>query len=326
MAIASKTPLHLLGKFSSPFIGAERELPDLAQCLAGRRETVLWSDAPPHPAFSAHGVRVIRPFAQDFPKGGMLLMGGVHVPLGIWLHHCRPERVALRYNLPQHERLFSLIEHVRAVTGVEPELLFASQALQLSVGLPGVVEPSLIRLDAFLKTPVERPDRGVFTVGRASRDVPEKHHAEDAALYRMLAAHGVRVRIMGGTCLASQLAGVAGIELLPTGAEEVSSFYRTLDAVLYRTGAFYEPYGRVVFEAMASGLPVVAASTGGYAEFLTQEQDGFLFRTQEEAFNLLMRLAADRPLRERVGHAARQRATALHGAEAIEAMLQFYLT
>ena len=54
-----------------------------------------------------------------------------------------------------------------------------------------------------------------FTVGRVSRDALDKHHPEDPALYRMLASRGLRVRIMGGTCLASALVGVEGVELLP---------------------------------------------------------------------------------------------------------------
>jgi glycosyltransferase involved in cell wall biosynthesis len=323
---ATLPPLHLIGHFTQLYTGAERELPDLARCLQGWRETLLWSDVQPHAAYAAQGVRAIRPFAQAFPKNGMLLVGGVHVALDYWLRFCRPQRIAVRYNLPQHERLFQLIEHVRDTTGLEPELLFSSKALQLSVGLPGLVEPSLIPLAPFLGQPVERPPARAFTVGRASRDVPEKHHAEDVVLYRMLAARGHRVRVMGGTCLAPWLAEVPGIELLPAGAQDVHDFYRTLDAVFYRTGEFAEPYGRVVFEAMASGLPVVAAAGGGYAEFIEDGRSGFLFRTQEQAYDLLVRLAVDRALRERVGHAARLRAVELHGDDATERMLRFYLS
>lgn len=325
MANAALSPLHLIGSFTDPYTGAERELPDLADCIGTRRKVMLWSDMPPHPAYAKLGVRAIRPFAGQVPKGGMLLLGGVHVGLGIWLRHARPERIALRYNLARHERLYEVYSQLRDETGVEPELLFVSHALQLGAGLPGSIERSLIRLEPFLSEPVARPDRPAFTIGRASRDTPEKHHRDDVALYRMLAARGWRIRILGGTCLAPQLAGVPGVELLPAGAQDVAAFYRTLDAMFYRTGGFNEAYGRVVFEAMASGLPVVAAAVGGYAECIAHGVNGFLVKSQEEALNTLEMLAPDRSLRERVGQAARLRAQELHGNQAIEAQLQFFL-
>ncbi|CAN5725954.1 glycosyltransferase [soil metagenome] len=324
--MASQLPtLHLVGNFSNPFTGAERELPDLAACIGPRRNTLLWSDVPPHASYMRQGVRPIKPFGGQVPRGGMLLVGGIHVGLNLWLKQARPERVALRYNLAQHNRLYEVIDTVRDATGVEPELLFVSQALQLGAGLPGIIERSLIRLEPFLENPVERPPRDAFTFGRVSRDTLDKHHKDDAALYRMLAARGHRVRIMGGTCLAPQIGHVPGVELLPVGAEDVASFYQSLDAVFYRTGLFNEAYGRVVFEAMASGLPVVAAAVGGYAECINDGVNGFLVRTQEQTINVLEALASDTELRTRMGHAARLRAIELHGVQAIEAQLQFFL-
>ncbi|MES2972923.1 MAG: glycosyltransferase family 4 protein [Pseudomonadota bacterium] len=325
MTIPALSPLHLIGNFSDPFTGAERELPDLAQCLGARRKTLLWSDVPPHPSYAKQGVLAIKPFARQVPVGGMLLFGGVHVGLGVWVRHARPERIALRYNLAQHGRLYDIIGQLRDGTGVEPELLFVSQALQLGAGLPGTVERSLIRLEPYLQQPVERPVGRPFTIGRVSRDTIDKHHKDDAALYRMLAARGWRIRIMGGTCLAPQLAGVEGVELLPVGAEPVPRFYSTLDAMFYRTGSFNEAYGRVVFEAMASGLPVVAGAVGGYAECISHEKNGFLVHNQEDALHALESLTIDRSARERIGLAARERAMELHGNQAIEAQLQFFL-
>lgn len=323
--VKQSSPLHLIGCFDDPFAGAERKLPDLAQALAGRRDTFLWSDAPPHPWYAERGARHIRPFAQQFPKGGMLVFSGVHVRPGVWLPHANPERLAVRYNLPNHGRLFDMIETLREATGLDPELLFVSRALQTSVGLPGAIEPSLIQLSPFLQMPIERPTGRPFTIGRVSRDVPEKHHPEDPALYRMLVAMGMRVRIMGGTCLRDQLGDVAGVELLPAGAEPVPAFLGSLDAMFYRTGSFYEAYGRVVFEAMASGLPVVASVSGGYAEWIGDGEVAVLIRHQEQALQVLNQLAQQPALRSLMGHRSRARALQLHGDQATQEMLAYYL-
>ncbi|MBC7436991.1 MAG: glycosyltransferase [Bdellovibrionales bacterium] len=322
----SLSPLHLVGNFSNTFTGAERELPDLADLLKDRRPTRMWSVLPPHPSYARLGVLPIKPFGGQVPRGGMLLIGGVHVGLDLWLKQAQPERVALRYNLGQHERLYAMIDALRDVTGLEPELLFVSQALRLGAGLPGTIERSLIRLEPYLQNPIERAPHPRFTIGRVSRDTPEKHHKDDPALYRMLAARGYQVRIMGGTCLAPQLAGVPGVELLPAGAEEVPAFYQTLDAMFYRPGIFNEPYGRVVFEAMASGLPVVASAVGGYAECMDDGVNGFLVRSQEQAIERLEMLANNKGLSAYIGRAARQRAIQLHGSLAIEAQLQYFLS
>jgi glycosyltransferase involved in cell wall biosynthesis len=162
-------------------------------------------------------------------------------------------------------------------------------------------------------------------VGRLSRDVIEKHDPQDAAVYRMLAARGCRVRIMGGTCLAPWLHGVDGVDLLPACAEPAEQFLRTLDIFFYRTGSFVEPYGRVVLEAMASGLPVVVSAEGGFAEQIQQGEHGLLVGTQEAAVRALELLVARPELRRQLGDAARERAVLIHGPQAIEAMRHHYL-
>lgn len=325
MRAMSQTVLHVVGRFDDPHTGAERSLPDLARSLRGRRELRLWSDVAPHPSFAAQGVRMINLATGEQPQGGSLLIGGVHVQLGQWLEQAQATRILLRYNLPNHQRLFDAIARIRAATELEPELIFVSRAIQQSVSLPGRVEPSLIALDPYLGIPVERPPREAVVVGRLSRDVIEKHNPQDVLLYRMLAARGLRVRVMGGTCLQPWLRDVAHVELLAAGAEPATDFLASLDIFFYRTGTFTEPYGRVVMEAMASGLPVVVAANGGYAEQIAPGVHGFPIHTQDQAMSALLRLAGDAALRAKLGRAARERALAVHGPEAYERTLRNYL-
>lgn len=325
---AQPTTLHLLGRFSEAFTGAERELLDIRRLLEGRRPVKLWSDVPPHPAYAGQGVATIQPFAQQFPRGGTLLIAGVHMRPGIWLKYAGFEKIILFYNLANHAQLFAAMEALRDSTGLDPELVFVSRMLQLSVGLPGRIARSLMDLQPFLAVADERFARAAdrpFTVGRVSRDAPDKHHPQDPALYRMLASRGLKLRIMGGTCLAAALQGVEGVELLPAGTESAADFYRSLDAFFYRTGASTEAYGRVVVEAMAAGLPVVAHARGGYAEVMEHTVSGLLVQSQEEAYDAVTRLAGDAGLCRRMGEAGRAQALAVHGPEATQREIAFYL-
>jgi glycosyltransferase involved in cell wall biosynthesis len=324
--------LHLLGRFGELFTGAERELLDLSRLMAGRRTVKLWSDVSVHPTYASENITAVRPFAHQFPKDGTLLIGGVHLQAEIWLKYTRFKRIIVFHNLSNQGQLFSIVQGVREYTGLDPEIVFVSDWLRRCAALQGVVIPSLLDIAPFSKVAMQRfaelekaelPQRP-FTVGRASRDLLEKHNPQDLSLYRMLASRGVRVRVMGGTCLAPGLAGVEGIELLPAGAESMPDFYRSLDAMFYRTGDFFEAYGRVVLEAMGAGLPVVAHVNGGYAEVVEEGVSGFLIRSQEEAFDALMALRGSCGLRLQVGKAAAERAHSVHGPEATERDLAYY--
>jgi glycosyltransferase involved in cell wall biosynthesis len=73
-----------------------------------------------------------------------------------------------------------------------------------------------------------------------------------------------------------------------------------------------EPFGLVVVEGMAAGLPVVASAAGGPLEVITDGVDGRLFPPGDIAAlaDILMALAADPELRSRLGAEAVKRATA----------------
>jgi glycosyltransferase involved in cell wall biosynthesis len=317
---------HMVGYFDDPFAGAELELLAIADLLAGHRRVEVWSVVAPHSSFAHRGIQQIQPFAHQFPHAGVLVWGGAHVPPAVWLKYTRFERIILQCNLASFERFFALIEVMRDTAKMEPELVFVSKALRLTAGLPGKVVYSPMNIEAFLHVGQNRQmtDRPV-TIGRASRDAPDKHHPQDAMLYRMLAAKGWRVRIMGGMCLAAQLEGVEGVELLPAGAESMVDFYQSLDIFFYRTGSTVDAYGRVVVEAMAAGLPVVAGNAGGYTEAVTDGACGYLVATQEQAWDALAYLAKNLEVRKAIGRAAQAQAERLHGGSALKALVASYL-
>ena len=314
----------MLGRFDDPYAGADRNLLELGAALHAHRPVCLWSDGPAHAFYLNQGVQAINVAQGQFPKLGMLLISGVHIKVDEWLQHAKLERLAVSYNLPNHGALFAMLARLEDLCPLECEILFVSPALQASVGLPGSIEPSLIDLKPYLQIPL-RPTRQPVTVGRLSRDAIEKHHPQDASVYRMLAAQGVRVRVMGGTCLGPAVGNLPGVELLAAGAENNTEFLSSLDVFFYRTGSFYEAYGRVIFEAMASGLPLVASAHGGYSAWVQGDHGVALIENQEQAVSSLLDLCQSPAARLAMGQKARHHADQLHGTSAKQAILENYL-
>jgi glycosyltransferase involved in cell wall biosynthesis len=80
--------------------------------------------------------------------------------------------------------------------------------------------------------------------------------------------------------------------------------------VLVHASRTPEPFGQVIVEGMAAGLPVLASAGGGPLELITDEVDGLLCPPGdvERLAGMLVRLDADPDLRQRLGEAARSRA------------------
>lgn len=90
---------------------------------------------------------------------------------------------------------------------------------------------------------------------------------------------------------------------------EISKYYAASDAFLFPT--LYEPFGLVITEAMASGLPVITSRSAGATELIEHMRDGILLNdptdVREIAF-YLSRLLGDVQFRKQIGYFARQKA------------------
>jgi glycosyltransferase involved in cell wall biosynthesis len=317
--------VHLINPFSYPAGGSERRTTALYTLLGRHADVRLWSGDEPDPHFTAdYPIRRIRIERLAFPKTGTFVFVGAYFRLGRWLWLTRPSRIILICNTFQRAEIEYRLRHFERILGRPPELVYTSDLVSDWYGHPGIVHVSPIDISRF--SPAPAPAGQMFTIGRLSRDTPLKHHAGDAVLYRRLAEQGCRIRVMGASdVLRAAIADNSAIELLPICAVEASEFLRGLDCFFYRTSEEWpEPWGRVVTEAMACGLPVVCHRSGGYAAIIDHGRNGFLFDSDEEAEALLLALQADPELRRRIGSAARATIERLLSARNRSEMVDFY--
>ncbi|HYD43303.1 MAG TPA: glycosyltransferase family 4 protein [Anaeromyxobacter sp.] len=314
--------IHLVTLFKVKGGSQERTL-QLAATLRGSATVHVWSSTRVADCYRDAGVRRIVPALGRFPRGGTIVFVGTS-PIGVWVRASFPRRVILIHNTLNVATLQKRLRRLHGWPLPATELVFCSRKVARSTRMTGVVHLSPIDLERF--RPATRPAGAQFTVGRLSRDSAIKFGPGDAALFRALGAEGIRVRLMGATCLARSLAGAPNVELLAVGAEDPADFLRSLDCFVYRTADEWpEPYGRVVAEAMASGLPVVCHRAGGYAEELVEDgRSGFVFDDDAQAAERIRLLRDDPALRARVGAEARSRIERLYGPEELERVRAFY--
>jgi glycosyltransferase involved in cell wall biosynthesis len=105
--------------------------------------------------------------------------------------------------------------------------------------------------------------------------------------------------------LAAQLELGERVHFLGNPQNVVPELMRTADLFVFPSR--YEPYGLVVIEAMASGLPVITTTTTGAAEIVTPECGVVLSDTEDinALAQAMSRLASDRELRSQMAQAAR---------------------
>jgi glycosyltransferase involved in cell wall biosynthesis len=136
--------------------------------------------------------------------------------------------------------------------------------------------------------------KNLDTVLYALVDVPELH----------LAVVGI-VEGSPYPQLAEQLGLSDRVHFLGSPKGVVPELMRSVDLFVFPSR--YEPFGLVIIEAMAAGLPVVTAATTGASELITPECGVVLSDTEDKAAlaEALSKLANYPDLRQRMGQAAR---------------------
>lgn len=158
-----------------------------------------------------------------------------------------------------------------------------------------------------------------FTVGRLARDVPAKWPPR---LWPILMDARQRVPIegdmLGWTPEMGQFTGnpPAWIRCHPPGSIGSWTYLCGLHAILC-VGECAENWSRVVLEAFATGVPVIADNRGGYREQIIHGHTGALCDEPEEASEALVRLATDECYRVQLATNARDSLDALASPEKI---------
>ncbi len=107
-------------------------------------------------------------------------------------------------------------------------------------------------------------------------------------------------------------------------SDELVQAYNSAD--LFVMPSLFEPFGIVLLEAMASGLPVVASRVGGIPEVVEEGKTALLVApgNPEELQMAIEELLADDRLRRAMGHAGRERAALFSWSLIIPRILRVY--
>lgn len=175
-------------------------------------------------------------------------------------------------------------------------------------------------VDTKLFTPAEESaatESGSIAVGSAARLVPGKGIEHLVRAVAQLGDTNVRVEIAGDGPqrqdleeLAEQL-GVQDIVSFRGTVLDMPEFWRACDLAVVPSDTFVESFSMATLEAMACGVPVVAANNGGISEVLADGTCGTLVPPGDPAAlaAAIRSYATDPNLRRRHAEAARERAS-----------------
>jgi glycosyltransferase involved in cell wall biosynthesis len=264
------------------------------------------------------------------------LYGGVAARLArvpaVW--HVR-DRIAADYLPP------AAVVLVRAASRLLPTAIVANSRTTLET-LPALRSASALYNpvvpDAVESLPsLERPKTMETTIGMIGRLAPWK--GQDVFLNAFAQAFrgtNVRARLIGSALFGEDAyadslrrqavrLGIAGQVEFYGFREDVWAVLRVLD-VLVHCSVRPEPFGQVVLEGMAAGVPVIAAAAGGPTELITDGINGVLTTpgNATELARAMRRLVDDPELRARLAAAGRERSREFTPEQTAERLLAVY--
>lgn len=140
---------------------------------------------------------------------------------------------------------------------------------------------------------------------------------------------GARLAIVGDgpqrTELEAQFAGTPTVFTGFLAGNDLASAYAAADAFVFP--AANETFGNVVLEAMATGLPVIAARAGGPLDVIADGENGLLFEpeSQDSLIDAARRVVLDPACARRLAAAGLRRAEARSWTVVLDGLLNQYL-
>jgi glycosyltransferase involved in cell wall biosynthesis len=167
--------------------------------------------------------------------------------------------------------------------------------------------PNWVDLQKFSYRP--RPLHDPVNVGLLGQISPHKGHDDAVEAMRILGP-GFRLSIAGKgelSYLDALKQKASGLPVDFLGFASLPDFFAMIDVLA--VPSWEEPFGIVVLEAMASGIPVVSTACGGPLDIITSGIDGLLVspRNPAELAAALRSLGQSEPLRKDIVQHARSR-------------------
>ena len=125
----------------------------------------------------------------------------------------------------------------------------------------------------------------------------------------------------------AELKGVRERIIFVSHSSKLWEYYAASDIFVFPT--IYEPFGLVIVEAMASGLPVITSRSAGAADFMTDGVDCFLLSDPTDTNDLAAKielLLSNTELRKTMGERARETAERFSWDRVAQKTLEVYNT
>jgi glycosyltransferase involved in cell wall biosynthesis len=228
----------------------------------------------------------------------------------------RYERLRLRWRYPTQKLLDRYIR-VQDIERVRAASLVLTNSSYTARGMGQIynrtVEVAYLGVDIDRFKPGEEPNLAdsVISVGQY-----EAHKGFDFLIHALTRLpvkqrpNLILVGMRGNPRLPDHLQKIAHdegvvVELYQGIADrDLVSLYQS--ASIFVFGSRFEPFGLVVLEAMASGLPVVAVAEGGVPEMVVEGRTGYLVPRDPDAFaSAVLRLLETPEIRVQMGRVAR---------------------
>jgi glycosyltransferase involved in cell wall biosynthesis len=216
----------------------------------------------------------------------------------------------MRWDLAAKRRALGRAGATLAVSQAIADELRAAGVPRVEV-LPNIVDATEARGVAGPAPPFDLPERFLLFVGKL-----EENKGARLLIPAVAAAKtGLPLVVLGEGSLAHALkfdAASAGVTVLLRGwahREDVLRAMARATAIVFPS-LWPEPLSRVLLEALALGIPVVAMATGGTREILSTPDSGLVVEAAADLGPALGRLVGDDALRRRIIEGARERARA----------------